>query len=298
MAEQPAVTDRIVVAVDGSEGSRIAFRWAIAEAELRGSSIEAVHVWQYLPSVGLPGMPVVPTAQMMEWARTLVDGEVSKAPLDTGTSVAIEGTIAEGSPVQHLTEIAADSDLLVVGARGLGGFAALVLGSVSQRSAQQATVPVAIVREEATAEARQRVAVGVDGSSGAGLALTWAAEEARRRGAALEVVLAWSFLDQPLTAEDAPKTFANGFDQAAAEAVLADILDRAGDVVADLDVVRTAVCELPAVALLEASERSDLVVVGARGLGGFKRLTLGSVSHQVAQHAIGPVVVVPSRKAR
>lgn len=131
----------------------------------------------------------------------------------------------------------------------------------------------------------RRVVVGVDESPGARAALTWAVEEARRREATLVPVLAWTHLVQP-GAEFRPDLDAD----AAADtldAILADI-DVTG-----IDVEPVTINELPAPAILHAARHADLVVVGARGLGGFTGLLLGSVSQQVISHAPCPVVVVP-----
>jgi nucleotide-binding universal stress UspA family protein len=134
----------------------------------------------------------------------------------------------------------------------------------------------------------KHISVGVDDSPGARAALAWAIDEARQWGATLEVVLAWSVLVQPI------EEFQPDFDEAAASEVLDQIL--AGVDTAGVEVVRTLVNELPARALLHVAKSSDLVVVGARGLGGFTGLLLGSVSQQVATHSPCPVVVVRAPK--
>lgn len=133
----------------------------------------------------------------------------------------------------------------------------------------------------------KHIVVGVDDSQGARAALAWALDEARQWGATLEVVLAWSVLVQPVD------EFQPDFDEDAAVSVLDTILaehDTEG-----VEIVRTLVNELPARALLHVAGSADLVVVGARGLGGFAGLLLGSVSQQVASHAPCPVVVVRPR---
>jgi nucleotide-binding universal stress UspA family protein len=133
----------------------------------------------------------------------------------------------------------------------------------------------------------KHIVVGVDDSPGARAALAWALDEARQWGATLEVVMAWSVLVQPVP------EFQPDFDEDAAAAALDRILaehDTDG-----VDLVRTLVNELPARALLHVADSADLVVVGARGLGGFAGLLLGSVSQQVTSHAPCPVVVVRPR---
>lgn len=131
------------------------------------------------------------------------------------------------------------------------------------------------------------VVVGVDGSEQARRALTWAAEEAKLRGARLRVVHVWSYLAQ--TGEAFDPTY--GDDDA--RRLLQEAVAGLGD---GVDIELTAVCDLPARGLLDSSQDADLLVVGARGMGGFGGLLLGSVSQQVAQHGPCPVVIVPQPK--
>jgi nucleotide-binding universal stress UspA family protein len=135
---------------------------------------------------------------------------------------------------------------------------------------------------------RKRILVAVDGSPGSRAALRRAAVEAVAHDASLEVVMAWSFLDQVVAPKADPQY---GEDRAAAD--LASIVDEelGGDVPADIDV--HVVNDLPARAVLSRAEGAWLLVVGSRGLGGFKGLLLGSVSQQIVHHAPCPVLVVP-----
>ena len=129
------------------------------------------------------------------------------------------------------------------------------------------------------------VVVGVDGSAHAQRALTWAAEEAKLRGARLRVVHVWSYLAQ--TGESFDPTY--GDDDARR------LLQEAVAGLSDVDIELKAVCDLPARGLLDSAQDADVLVVGARGMGGFGGLLLGSVSQQVAHHALCPVVIVPQR---
>jgi len=131
-----------------------------------------------------------------------------------------------------------------------------------------------------------RIVVGVDGSETSRLALRRAAIEAAAHRAVLQVVHAWNYLDQHGPQFDphygADKARAN------ADQIVTDVLgdDRPGDVVI------TVVNDHPTPALLGAASGAFTLVVGARGLGGFKSLMLGSVSHHVVHHAPCPVLVV------
>ncbi|MFB0630168.1 universal stress protein [Streptomyces sp. AB3(2024)] len=134
------------------------------------------------------------------------------------------------------------------------------------------------------------IVVGIDGSPASEKALRWAVKEARLRAATLRVVHAWaSPYHGSEIARRASETVHEPLERAAMEAI-----DAAVDhiVEADIAVERHVVECPPAQALLEAAQDADLLVVGARGHGGFANLLLGSVSHQCALHAPCPVVIV------
>lgn len=139
---------------------------------------------------------------------------------------------------------------------------------------------------------RRRVVVAVDGSPASRRALRRAAEEAAAHDATLEVVLAWGLLDQP-----GGKDFDPQFDEPDARAVLDGIVTaELGDARPD-DLVLRVVNDLPARAVLAVAKGAWLVVLGNRGLGGFKGLLLGSVSQQVVHHSPCPVLIVPEPPA-
>ena len=130
-----------------------------------------------------------------------------------------------------------------------------------------------------------RVVVGVDGSEANRPAVSRAAMEAVAHGARLEIVHAWSFLDQP-----GPQFDPHYGEPAARERVLRFVDEILGDQTVDRDV--RLINDHPAAALVEASAGALTLVVGARGLGGFKTLVLGSVSQHVIHHASCAVLVV------
>jgi nucleotide-binding universal stress UspA family protein len=139
-----------------------------------------------------------------------------------------------------------------------------------------------------------RVVVGVDGSPGSLHALAWAGREARLRSATLEVVAAWTYPTLVLlvpVAPDPPQVKA--LRKHAREMIEGDLEKVADDVTGVHVDVRILEGDTSAV-LLERAQGADLLVVGSRGLGGFRGLLLGSVSQQCVQHATTPVVVVPS----
>ena len=144
---------------------------------------------------------------------------------------------------------------------------------------------------------RRLVVVGYDGSQGAEAALRVAVEEARRRGATLRVVAAWH-VPAPLVGATVTLTDADRLGEDIRTA-LTRVVDDAVAVLrsedADID-VEAVVVEGPTVTVLVGEAAgAELLVVGSRGLGGFRELLLGSVSHQCAQHAPCPVLIVPPR---
>ncbi len=205
-------------------------------------------------------------------------------------------------PAPGLLSASERADLLVVGARGLGGFRGLVLGSVSQQVLHHARIPLAVVRVDGDADAdptgaseagaRERVVVGVDGSDPSMAALRWALAEGAVRKAVVQVVHAW---DAPVIY--GPVSGVSGSDigviEGGARRMVEEMVDQAEQGGSPVDVEQTAIPGGAAASLLDAAGGADLVVVGRRGTGGFGRLLLGSVSENVARHARCPVVVVP-----
>ena len=137
--------DRIVVGVDGSAPSIEALRWAVAEATVRGAELVAAVAWEFpfVPSGPGAGFYVGPSADELadEAQRHLAE---ALSQVDTG-SVPVTRVIDYGSPAALLLDLAGEADLLVIGARGHGGFAGLLLGSVSQQCTTHAVCPTVVV---------------------------------------------------------------------------------------------------------------------------------------------------------
>jgi nucleotide-binding universal stress UspA family protein len=141
---------RIVVGVDGSNCSSDALRWALGEARLRGASLRAVYVWRmptFVPS-GFAPVALPDRAALRAAARKRLDKLVEEVAGDAA-DIRIERKAVEGTASQVLVQEAEGANLLVVGSRGHGGFAGLLLGSVSQQCAAHATCPVVIIRAPA-----------------------------------------------------------------------------------------------------------------------------------------------------
>ena len=137
---------KIVVGVDGSQGSRAALRWAHEEAQLRKCELEIVTVWQFPITTTLPAFGAMPTPEDLggEAERALIAAVAEEGIVST-TDVPVTILVAEGAAAAALLDASNDADLLVVGSRGHGGFAGLLLGSVSQQCVTHAPRPVVVV---------------------------------------------------------------------------------------------------------------------------------------------------------
>ena len=136
----------IVVGTDGSDNGRAAIAWAAAEAGRRGDSLRIVYAWHF-PYTAMAPSPIgtaAPPFELMEdAAREALEGFLADVTLPEG--LAVEKVIREGSASKVLLAEAEGADLLVVGARGHGGFTGLLLGSVASQVANHVRVPLAIV---------------------------------------------------------------------------------------------------------------------------------------------------------
>jgi len=141
----------IVFGVDDSEEAKAALRFAVDEAKLRQATLRAIHTWHfnsYLGAAAIEGSYTGFSGELEERQRAAeaaLDAMLREVEAETG-AMQLERRVVEGSPAAALVEESRGADLLVVGSRGLGGFAGLLLGSVSQQCAHHAACPVVIVR--------------------------------------------------------------------------------------------------------------------------------------------------------
>lgn len=285
----------IVVGVDGSAHSLAAADLAADEAARRDLTLEIVHAFAPLFMTRPGAMPPdfapvgpVPGAgdealrahaeELLHQAATRVRQAHPDLPVVT--------RLRDGTAADVLTTASGHAALLVVGHRGSGGFTELLTGSVSIQLASHARCPVLIVRGQPAADAP--VVVGVDGSDGARQAARFAAETATRYEVPLVALFAW------------PRDPAWSPEQVQAGQPPPEVPDEVNQTVSELTSAFPALTVRPQAqreqpaheALIAASAHARLVVVGSRGLGGFKGLLLGSVSQALINHARCPVAVV------
>ncbi|NGO06573.1 universal stress protein [Streptomyces sp. HC44] len=290
----------VIAAADGSDDSLRALEWAFGAARMREAPLRVVHVRQYAPWAQpevLPAAPPEPDQDpVLNEVRTRLEYRADRP--------VTEYLLLEGSPAAVLPELGSTAQLLVLGSRGRGGFASLILGSNSMAAARDAECPVVVVprpgrevHENGPAAPGPRVVVGLHVDSPDEASLAFAFTEAARRAARVQVVAAYAW---PLQMWAVPGDFitTSTVDQAAietgtrtlADGFVAPHRERHPEVRADVDVVPGDA----AGHLVAASKDADLVVVGRhrRRLLAPARM-IGSVTQAVLLHAASPVAVVP-----
>ncbi len=140
----------IVVGVDGSHHSGRALGWAMREAQVRHVplNVVTVHPPPVRPATGIYwGIPTLPENSFdPELARVAVQQFVDEAAKETGEAgLEVTVSVVTGDAAEELVKASRDADMLVVGSRGSGGFARLLMGSVSSQVTQHAEVPVVVV---------------------------------------------------------------------------------------------------------------------------------------------------------
>lgn len=286
------VRGTVVVGVDGSESALMAVLWAAREAVRRRLPLRLVHAfsWPNTRHFGDPGLGFDYQEVLLRAAHEQVSAAADAAAA-AAPGVELERQVAAGYPIPILEAESRRARLLVLGHRGLGGVAGLLLGSVTVALAACAACPVVVVRGAQPLDASPRlpVVVGVDGTPNSEAAVAFAFGAADARRVPLVAVHTWwdSVVDpalDPLLDWDAI--------EAEEGAVLAERLAGWGEKYPDVTVRRIVTRDRPAHGLLEQARGAQLLIVGSRGRGTFSGLLLGSVSHALLHHAPCPVVIV------
>jgi nucleotide-binding universal stress UspA family protein len=286
--------ERIVVGVDGSAPSVAALRWAAGEALLRRGSLRLVHgfVWpSFVAGYGLVPDDWFDPRPRLEAERLMADWIAQTRAMAGG--VLVTGDVVDGPAAAVLIDESSEATV-VVGSRGGGGFAGLLLGSVATQVATHAHGPVVVVRpvfDPQTAEG-QRVVVGVDGSDAADVAAGYAFDMAAQRGVELVAVRAWTPPTQPWRIDVRPLSLDVDEIATAEMGLLRSSLAQWEAMYPHVRVEPRIVAGRAAKALVSAAEGAQLLVVGSRGRGGLRGRLLGSVSLRVLHHADCVVAVV------
>lgn len=281
----------VVVGVDGSAAALDAVRVAAREAAYRQRPLRVVHAFIW-PLTRVPVAPA-PEAPVGAGLRSQAEQCVAEAVAEAtkvAPEVAVTGAVVDGAATPVLVAESREAALVVLGNRGLGGFAGLLIGSVTLRVSAHAACPVLVIRGEARADGP--VVVGVDGSELSTEAVAFAFEEAAHRGAPLVAVHAWLYPTPVGPGEILPLVYDLDEFAAQEERALAESVAGFTERYPDVPVRHRLVRGTPARVLVDESKQAQLVVVGASGRGALGGLLLGSVSHAALHHAYCPLAIV------
>lgn len=289
----------VVVGVDGSSSALVAVDAAAQEARLRDAELRVVHAFRW-PAMHVPSdsSPLGPPMGALHESIERIVAEALERARSRAVGLHVSHAVIAGEAVAVLQAQSRTAQLIVVGHRGSGGLSELLLGSAAVHLSAHSDCPVMIARGRQ--DPVGPVLVAVDGSPRGQPAIAFAFFEASLRGTDLVALHAWS-------------TWSDHGGHALGRRV--DIVDLVGDVdrlrQQEEQVLTDALAhhreQYPGVtvrsrlvrgrtrpALIEASADAQLMVVGARGHGGFTGLLLGSVSQAALHHAHCPVTVVRS----
>jgi nucleotide-binding universal stress UspA family protein len=264
---------RVLVGTDGSAAAARGVSWAGHVAGALGAQVV----------VAAASEPSGDGGELAADVASLLEGPWSEPARTANASVTT--VVLPGDPRVALLDAVREhgANLLVLGSTGRGWFPALHLGHVAHAIAHHSPVPVVIVPPGAPVEVPRRIMVGIDGSEGSRAAVEWTAPVAGALGAEVLAVHAHmrALAGEPSGAgadlEEACRGWAAPLRSTAVEQ----------------HVVLAQGWPASAIVGLETLEGADLVVLGARGAGGFKGLRLGSIALQVLQRSAVAVAVVP-----
>ncbi|MFF1561524.1 universal stress protein [Streptomyces sp. NPDC058279] len=284
----------VTAGLDGSRESVAAARWAAREADLRRVPLALVHVEEWLER---PPLPVASTEAQRHRTDELLR-EASEEIKRLYPDLEITSRRLPGIPATALAHAAASSDMLVLGSRGLGSIAGFILGSVGAGTIAAADQPVVLVRAPhgpATSPEDFRIdgaiVAGVDTEGPCDAILSFAFDEASRRGCVLRVLHSWT----------PPPILGYGFDlgPSVQEEIGHGIATAVDEMIRSwcekypsVDVTPEVRIGQSAIQLVDASKGAALVVVGKRIRRSAYGTHIGAIAHAVLHHAAAPVAVI------
>jgi nucleotide-binding universal stress UspA family protein len=286
----------LVVGADGSQSSLRAVDWAVDEAARHGLALRLLYasLWERYEGSRPAFSTERPSEEVM--AERIAASCAERAER-RNPEVKVSAEVLPDEAAHALVRASQDAFAVVVGCRGRGEVARMLLGSVSLAVAARAVSPVVVIRgPERNRDGRLgRVVVGVGDSPQAEAAVGFAFREAQARGCALLAVRAWrrpahGHRDSPLVADDA----GTAHEEKAAIA-LTEALREAERRHPRVQVHRRTVQGPAHKVVLDAAADADLLVVGAQRNPGHHGLQLGRVAHAALHHADCPVAVIPQR---
>jgi nucleotide-binding universal stress UspA family protein len=291
----PVPGGAVAVGLEESEASRAAVEYAAEVANRRRLPLRLVLAFELPQST----MRLSFTAWEEDAERVMLDAsqrfldQTAEALRGAYPDVAVSSHLHAGSAAETLIEESKHADLLVVGSRGTGGFADLVIGSTALRAASHALCPVVVVpAARVDGPSRHGVVVGVDGSEFSEAAIEFAFQMASQTDQKLTALHAWHDPAPTGIGIMMPLVYDPALVQKEEELVLAQSMAGWSEKYPDVQVEYRVVPGHPVHALAIGAATATLLVVGSRGRGSLRSLLLGSVSHGVLHHAQGPVAVV------
>jgi len=275
----------VVAGVDGSEASLLAAEWAAQEAQRHGAPLRLMSAVAQPPRMHAYGADPQTVADKLRGESAKALSEAVKRAEEASSGLLIDASLVDGAPALAVTASGSGALMLVVGARGAGGFAQLLLGSVSRYAAMHAVRPVVVVRQQ-TSAVHGEIVVGIGDPLDATPALAFAFDEAAARGATLVAVHCLSRNPAANWQPAGPERL-----EAQAERNLTEALRPWQEKYPAVPVRRDVVHEHPARVLASYASRADLVVIGRHSHR--SRPAIGRIQHALLSHAHGPIAIVP-----
>ncbi len=295
MAAEQIPAGSIVVGIDGSSWADEAFAWAVEQAALEQRSLTVVHCVEPVgyPSVGTMGAATgldygMFLDQSMKAARALLNNATERA-LQDHPQLAVHQVLSHADPRNCLLDLSEAAAMIVVGSRGRGPVASLLLGSVSVSLSKHAACPIVVHRPHRADTPRYGILVGVDGTERSVPAIDFAYRMASIRGMPLTVLHCYWDVTQTAHVETTSQPDTTS-ERALVSESLAGMQERFPEVKVE---VRLTV-GFADKHLITASGNYDLLVIGHHPIPALNDIFYGSVAPTVIEHAHGTVAVVPS----
>jgi nucleotide-binding universal stress UspA family protein len=278
---------RILVGVDQSEHAALAVAWAAREAADRGMPLHLVHALNLPDDGAIVSLPAEYVASGRAISKLLLDRLAERARRAEPT-VTVTTETSDFAAAATLIVLGGHRDLVVTGTRGHGGFAGLLLGSVSLRTAAHAHCPTIVVRGTVNDPPRQEIVLGVERNQDHA-PIRFAFESCERLGTKLTIVRAWlsapSYAGHYLT--DEPATDAEHLDDV--EKLIAEARAQHPDVEVTLRSMRDNAVP----ALIDTARDTRMTVIGAHRHRAPLSVGAGYVVQGLLSHSATPVAVVP-----
>lgn len=289
--DMSVVHGSVVVGVDGSAASAAAVEWAVRYASREARALSVVH------SCGFPGaiagsQDLLASELGLRSVGLSIAADSESRARHAHPEVAVTSVVVMGSAGTVLVEASETAAVVVVGARGRGAIASVLMGSVSSQVAREAHCPVVVVRDQADL-ADRRVVVGVDGTHASTAAVEFAFRQASTSRVPLTVLhVTEDKLERASTLLDLTSYEHRADVSEEHERMVAETVAGLEEKYSDVDVTELYRVGDPVRQLVEASREAALVVVGSRGRRLLTSTLLGSVSRGVVERAECPVAVV------